>query len=103
MAAFEIPLLPATPQALSISILNVPYQFTVKWCSPASSWLLDIADAQSVPIVSGIPLVTGADLLEQFEYLGLGVALYAQSLSHPSDPPTFDNLGDNGKLYFVTP
>lgn len=101
MAAFEIPLDP-TPQTLSIVLGSTPYNLTVRWCVPAAAWIVDIADSTGTPIVSGIPLVTGADLLEQYAYLGFGGQLIAQTDHDLSAPPTFDNLGSTGHLFFVT-
>jgi hypothetical protein len=47
-------------------------------------------------------MVTGADLLEQFGYLGLNFALVAQTDNSPDTVPTFDNLGTTGHLYAIT-
>lgn len=78
-------------------------KLSVKWCKPAACWVADIADINGNPIVSGIPLVTGADLLEQFGYLRLGGQLLAQT-DHDTDAvPTFTNLGKEGHMYFLSP
>ena len=66
-------------------------------------WILDIADGNNTPIVSGIPLVTGADLLAQYAYLGIGGSLYVSNPNDPGASPTFGSLGDTSSLYFVTP
>lgn len=104
MNLFEIPLTPQ-PQTFAITLANVGYRMTVQWReTDMGGWVLDIADANSGPIVSGIPLVTGADLLAQYEYLGIGGALFVQTDHDITAPPTFDNLGLAGHLYFtVTP
>ena len=99
---FRVPLVPAQPQRLSLSMAGTIYQLTLKWCAPARCWVLDIADSASEPIVTGIPLVTGASLLEQYGYLGIGGALVPQTDHDANAVPTFDNLGDTGNLYFVT-
>lgn len=88
-------------QALSISIAGVTYQLTVTWCDPAQCWVMNIADNAGNPILSGIPLVTGADLLEQFGYLEFGGQLIAQTDNDPTAVPTFQNLGSTGNLFFV--
>ena len=72
----------------------------VKWNTFASCWVLDVADIQKNPIVSGIPLVTGADLLGQFAYLNFGGKLIVVSDGDPFAVPTFDNLGTSGHLLF---
>lgn len=101
MAAFEIPLL-NTPQQITVTLAGAIYTLTVKWCSAAACWILDIGDANNVPVLQGVPLVTGADLLEQYAYLGIGGQLIVQSSPDPNAVPTFDNLGIAGHLYFVT-
>lgn len=98
--AYEIPLQP-TPQTLTVTLVGVQYQFTVKWNEPNLSWVLDIADSNSVAIVNGIPLVTGEDLLGQLGYLDIGGSLYAQTDNDTNAVPTFVNLGTQGHLYFV--
>lgn len=99
--ALEIPLSPA-PQRFEILIRGVFYQLVVHWCAPAVVWVLDIADVSGIPIVSGIPLVTGVDLLGQYEYLGIGGSLVAQTDNDANAVPTYENLGKQGHLYFVT-
>ena len=54
------------------------------------------ADAEGVPLVSGIPLVAGCDLLEPYAYLGLGGAL----LLSGDEPPSPDTLGRGVDLLF---
>ncbi|MNU03634.1 hypothetical protein D3C72_2477290 [compost metagenome] len=64
--------------------------------------MLDIATAARVPILTGIPVVTGLDLLAQYAYLGFGGMLIVQT-DHDADAvPTLGNIGIAGRLYFVT-
>lgn len=100
LTPFEIPL-QNTPQTLAITLTGVQYRLTIHWCDPAQCWIIDIADTNSVPILSGVPMVTGADLLEQFAYLGIGGELIAQTDNDPTAVPTFTDLGNTGHLYFV--
>lgn len=102
MAEFVIPLI-ASPQRFSISLNGVPYVMTVRWCTAASCWILDIADEDDVPILSGVPIITGADLLSQYEYLGIGGGLEARTEAEPDAVPTFENLGLESHLVFITP
>lgn len=98
----NIPLIPA-PQTFNITLGTVVYKLTVKWNVPAQAWVLDISTPSGTPILSGVPLITGADLLEQYEYLNFGGALYAQTDNAPDAVPTYTNLGSDGHLYFVVP
>lgn len=97
---FEIPLV-ATPQSFSITLNGIQYNMTVRWCDPAQSWTLDIMDSNNDPIVRGIPLVTGADLLEQYGYLNIGGQLIVQTDNNTDEVPSFTSLGTTGHLYFL--
>lgn len=102
MATVEIPL-SAEPQTFGIQLAGVQYQLTLIWRDdPQGGWVLDIADANSSPILSGVPLVTGADLLAQYAYLGFGGQLVVQTDHDVDAAPTFGNLGSSSHLYFVT-
>lgn len=98
---FEIPLI-AAPQKLSITLIATVYNLTVSWNTFAQCWMLDIDDASNNSIVTGIPLVTGADLLAQYEYLGIGGPLFVQTDNAIDEIPTYDNLGTDSHLYFVS-
>lgn len=99
---FKIPL-SNTPQTFPIVLAGTTYTMTSKWNDMESSWVIDIADENQVPIIANIPLVTGADLLEGLGYLGINGSLYVQtSGSDFTDVPTLDNLGVDSNLYFAT-
>lgn len=98
---FEIPLV-STPQRLSVTLNGVSYNMLVKWCDPNQSWTLDILDSSNSPLVQGIPLVTGVDLLGQYGYLGIGGQLIVQTDNDTDMIPTFTNLGNTSHLYFRT-
>ena len=102
MTTLEIPLI-AEQQTLNVNLQGVQYQLRVTWCAPMDCWLLDILTAEAVAIVQGIAIVSGADLLEQLEYLGIGGALVANTDGDANTPPSFTNLGTDGHLYFITP
>ncbi len=101
MASVEIPLR-ATPERFTVSLLGVSYGFQAFWCDPASVWVINLSDGNGAPLVNAIPLITGADLLEQFRYLGIGGQLFVIP-SQPTDEqaPGFTDLGSAWKLIFV--
>ena len=102
MAVFEIPLTPAA-QTFSISLGGTSYQLTLMWRDATmGGWFLDIADAASNAIISGVPLVPGVNLLEQYAYLGIGGGLVVQTDNDPDAAPTYDDLGVTSHLYLVT-
>jgi hypothetical protein len=97
---YEIPLL-AQAQTLSIKINGVTYKLTVRFNTKSNAWNLDIASAAGKNIVTGIPLVTGADLLDQYKYLNLGGKLVAQTDGSLTAVPTFTNLGSKSHLFLI--
>lgn len=100
---YLIPLQP-TNQIFTISLAGVQYQLKVKWNDANQTWVLDIYDATgSIPIICGIAIVTGVDLLAPYAYLGLGGQLIAQTTNDTYAVPTLANLGTAGNLYFVVP
>ena len=97
----EIPLI-SSPQSLSISLSGVPYNLVVTWNNPAQTWMLDINDQNNNPIVNGIALITGADLLAKYASAGIGGYLVVRSDGDPAAMPTFTNLGSIAHLYYIT-
>lgn len=102
MTVNQIPLNPRA-ERFSIAMAGVTRILTLHFCEPMAQWCLDIADVDSTPVLSGLPLITGADLLGQYAYLELGGQLFVQSDDSADAPPTRDNLGSISRLYFVTP
>lgn len=102
MAFYEIPLQP-TNQNIRISILNVTYIIRTYYCDRENGcWVIDISKSDGTALVQGIPLVTGADLLGQYEYLGLGFGLMFASDGDIDAVSGFNDLGVSGHLYVVT-
>ena len=98
---FEIPL-SAQAQTVQVTIANVIYQMTVQWRDGAAcGWVLDIADSGSNPIIQGIPLVTGRDLLAQYAHLGIGGSLAVATDGDLEAVPVYDNLGITSHLYLA--
>lgn len=109
-AVSEIPLIPSS-QSFGVLLNNVPKQIVADWRDVASGalgdvsgtvsggWMLDIADQSGSPIVQGLPMVTGSDLLDQLKYLGIGAKLVVQTSHDVDEVPTFDNLGVTSHLY----
>lgn len=101
MKTYEVPLLAAQAQSFSVSLNQLDYNLRVLWNVAANCWVLDIANSDDTPLVSGIPLVTGVDLLSQYAYLGIGGSLFALTDVDTDAVPTYENLGQSSHLYFV--
>lgn len=100
--AYEIPT-GSLNQSFSIDLNGTSYRLTFRWNTINASWILDIADSSGNALVSGIAIITGADLLEQYDYLGIGGNLLAQTDHNPDAVPTFENLGSTGHLFYIAP
>lgn len=99
---YKIPLTPEA-QIFKITLSGTDYWLTLTYANTTEGgWILDIADANQDPLVVGIPLVTGADLLAQYAYLGFAGRLIVQTTFNPDAVPTYQNLGSEAFLYWVT-
>jgi predicted Zn-dependent protease with MMP-like domain len=107
---FTVPLQP-NPQQFTIQLSGVTYTITLNYrqvpawvgIEPAiGGWVMDIGDSNNNPIIQGIPLVTGANLLGKYTYLGFVGTLWVQTLNDPDAVPTYKNLGTDGLVFYVT-
>jgi hypothetical protein len=98
--AFEIPLSPS-PQKLHIALSGVDHTLWLYWNTAAELWFLDIGDTNETPLLQGLALVTGSNLLAQFAYVGISGGLAVATDGDPTAVPTFTNLGVHSHLYYV--
>lgn len=105
----EIPTQPNRPFSERVSLRGVSYTLFFSWNVVMNCWVVDVYDESGrIPVILGMPLVTGSDLLEQFGYLAIGadaiwtVMTVGPDVS-PDSVPTFDNLGVEGRLYMTSP
>lgn len=98
----EVPLL-AAAQSFEIQLKDTVYNVGMQWRDAVAGggWFMDLADNIGNQIIGGIPLVTGANLLEQFDYLGIGGQLIVQTDNDTDQIPAFDALGQLSHLYFA--
>lgn len=102
MAIFEIPLQPIA-QTFPVSLNGIPFTFHLAWRNAGGSgWVLDIADGSGVALVSGLPLTTGLDLLQQHRHLSIPGQLWLQTDGDPDAVPTYGNLGQDARMFLVT-
>ena len=97
---YEVPLTP-NPQTVVVPLGTTQYQLTFVWNQYANCWILDMSDASGKAVISGMPVVTGADMLAQYAYLQIGGILIAQTDSNADGVPTLANLGVTGHVYFI--
>jgi hypothetical protein len=95
----EIPMKPF-PQRLTVSFNGIEYILTLYYIDcTEGGWIMDIEDANGADLVCGIPLVTGANLLDQYDYLNFGVVLITSTDGAFLETPTYDNLGTVSHLW----
>lgn len=82
--------------AVSINGLVVNFFVLLQYNEIAQYWSMNIYDNSQVLLLAGIALVTGLNLLRQFQYLGIG-SLYILNASGIASPnfPDDTNLGSD--------
>lgn len=99
---YEIPL-SGTPQHFSIVLSGVTYQLLFRYRdAPMGGWVVDFFTSAGDRILCGVPLVTGSDLLGQYAYLNFNATLMVISDGDPDAVPTFNNLGSEAHVLWVT-
>lgn len=100
MAFYEIPL-SGVPETFSIALGPQSYRLRIGFANvDGGGWFFDLSDTAGNPILCGIPLVTGCDLLGPYRYLGIPGRLWVTTDGDPDAVPTFDDLGTTSHLYF---
>ena len=99
MIVYEIRLQPKA-QTLKCDMFGYEVNLRLIYAGEAG-WVLDIHDTQDMPLICGIPLVTGVDLLAPYASVGLDVILYVETDGDPDAVPTYENLGIGAHLYVV--
>ncbi|CDH32528.1 phage baseplate plug protein [Xenorhabdus bovienii] len=104
MNAIEIPLFTGSPliagsQQFDIQLGGINYRMQLQW-RDCAGWILDIMHPNSEPIVTGIPLVYGVDILEQHSYLGFTGSLIFHC-NDPTNETKGEELGKSNRLYFI--
>lgn len=99
MAIQEIPLT-ADNQQFSIILAGTTWRISITWRD--LYWIMDLQNDREEPVISGIPLVTGADLLAQYAYMGLGFKLVVVCDDSTQVYPTKTDLGGRSHLLVST-
>ena len=95
----EIPLSPDNQQ-FRILLGNTTYTLRIIWRDEAG-WIMDVMDSGGSALLSGVPLLTGVNLLRQYSQLGIDGALVVVTDKGAPDEPTKTNLGTYSHLIFV--
>ena len=88
--------------ALTLNGTAYTLGFFLSYNTIAGYWEMTISNALTdTVLISGIPLLTGCNLLGQFEYMGLGSAYIINSDNNSNDSPDDTNLGTSFVLEWV--
>lgn len=101
-----------TEQVFTLPLTNVPQKFGITLggrqvylvgkYNEHCGWVLDIIDGiTEEDLIACIPLVSGTDLLEQYEYLGIPGSLVIYTDGDQFADPTENNLGIECNLYYL--
>lgn len=95
----EIPLSPDNQQ-FRILLGDTTYMLRIIW-RDAAGWIMDVMGSDGSALLSGVPLLTGVNLLRQYPHLGIDGALIVVTDKGAPDKPTKTNLGTYSHLIFV--
>jgi hypothetical protein len=92
---YKIPVTPGIAQTFTCTLTQgLTLWFRLYWVeAPEAGWAMDIGRSSTEPIVCGIPLLPGQDLLAQYPELEIPVVLYINTPGFPERVPAFDELG----------
>lgn len=98
----EIPVSNDPAQVFTTQLGEAKYVFDVRYNDRSGVWTLDLYEASTQAlIVASLPLVTGQDLLEPYNF-GIGSLLCVDGSGQGEDAGP-DDLGDRVKLYWFSP
>lgn len=99
---YEVPLSRGS-QSFTLE-LEKTYQFVIVWREgvEGGGWFLDVSDDAGSPLVLGLPLVVGTNLLDQFSYLELG-ELWVELDGREDRALVYDDVGTTARLYWRAP
>lgn len=95
----EIPLTPDNQQ-FNMVINNAAFRLKILWRE--RYWVMDMLDGEDNVIISGIPLITGVNLLAQYPALKFGFALVVICDDPAQALPTKTDLGVASHLYIIS-
>ena len=97
---FEIPL-SSGAQKFSIRLGENTLQIRLVWReAEGGGWFIDLFDNEGLDLITGIPLRSGRNILEEHAHLGLG-ALTVSLDGEPSRDPAYDEMGSKVQLYWM--
>lgn len=106
MNVVEIPVT-ARPQTFTVVLQGVMYMIRLYWLIPSQCWVFDIMNRDGSSLIMGVPLVTGSNLIGQFQYIIKELLFVVSDHTGPTDlpdaVPDFTHLGITGHVYYRPP
>lgn len=97
---YEIPTGPSA-RTLSTVLAGQTYSLRLAYAeAPEGGWFIDIADDAGKPLIAGLMLTSGPDLLQPYPNLGIKAKLYLVP-DAGAGPLSYDNLGLSWHLIFT--
>lgn len=95
----EIPLTSDPEQNFTITLNGTNYGIRVILNSRTGLWTINFS-IDEVPLVNGVGLVGGVDILSQYN---LDISnVFMVNLASPNQDPSKDSLGTNARLFMLT-
>lgn len=102
MSIFKIPFV-NTNQKFNITLSGKNLIVTCNWNQELPAWVVSIQDAATQEyLIAGVALVTGVNLFSQFYYTGVRNVLVAHTNGDPGEIPTFESLGNESQVLYIT-
>lgn len=103
MPSVIVPLTPSLNQSLTCTLpvdsSNITLSFTFTYNAQGGYWFMSVTDASNTLLLDGVPVITGqypaANILGQYQHLGIGSAYLVPVSSVLADNPDFDSLGSD--------
>lgn len=98
---FSVPLRSGTQQFV-VSLGTISVMMRLIWRSASGGgWFIDIYESDGLtPILCGLPVRCGQNMLSQYQYLGLG-RMVALIDGQAERDPSYDDMGSNLQLYWT--
>lgn len=99
---YQIPL-GSGAQQFTVDLGGTKYKIRLLYRkADGGGWFLDLYDARGNIVLAGLPLRPGHDLLEPYQYLGIG-HLYVAVDGGAERDPDYSDMGSAVSLYYKEP
>lgn len=95
----KLPLEPGILTTRVTTINGISYSITIKWNSRTEIYSMDIA-VSGEPVVYGIPLLIGIDLVKYYPQLGIS-RVYCINKNNITSEISYDELGSDGLVVII--